>query len=144
MMRRYDDADGNFVEHFQSTGFDARMWELYLFAVLTEANVLVARPHPAPDFLARALTGEFTLEATTINPSVGSVGQRVAPPAPKNAQEMKPYFQHHLPIRYAGPDRRAAQGILETARCGGEATGVRHPGLPRHHVAGLQRNRARH
>ena len=54
MMRWYDDADGNLVEQFQTTGFDARMWELYLFAVLTEANVVVARPHAAPDFLARA------------------------------------------------------------------------------------------
>jgi hypothetical protein len=103
MMRWYDDADGNFVEQFQTTGFDARMWELYLFAVLTEANVVVARPHPAPDFLARGLTGEFTLEATTINPSVGSDGQRIAPPEPKTADEMRAYFQHYLPIRYAGP-----------------------------------------
>jgi hypothetical protein len=103
MMRWYDDADGNFVEQFQTTGFDARMWELYLFAVLTEANVVVMRPHHAPDFLARALTGEFTLEATTINPSVGSDGQRVAPPEPNTAEEMKAYFQHYLPIRYAGP-----------------------------------------
>jgi len=75
-MRWYDDADGNFVEQFQTTGFDARMWELYLFAALTEANFVVARPRPAPDFLVRGLTGEFALEATTINPSVGGDGQR--------------------------------------------------------------------
>ena len=25
------DADGNFVEQFQTTGFNARIWELYLF-----------------------------------------------------------------------------------------------------------------
>ena len=103
MMRWYDDADGNFVEQFQTTGFDARMWELYLFAVLTEANFVVARPRPAPDFLARGLTGEFALEATTINPSVGSDGQRIASPEPETTEETKAYFKHYLPIRYAGP-----------------------------------------
>jgi len=42
--------------------------------VLTEANFVVARPRPAPDFLARGLTGVFALEATTINPGVRSDG----------------------------------------------------------------------
>jgi ribosomal protein L30/L7E len=36
MMRFYKDADGNFVEQFQTTAFDARLWELYLFAAFTE------------------------------------------------------------------------------------------------------------
>ncbi len=36
MMRWYEDADGNFVEQFQTTGFDARIWELYLFATFSE------------------------------------------------------------------------------------------------------------
>lgn len=30
MMPHYIDIDGNFVEQFQTTGFDARVWELYL------------------------------------------------------------------------------------------------------------------
>ncbi len=52
MMRWYEDIDGNFVEQFQTTGFNARVWELYLFAALTEANLRLERPDPAPDFLA--------------------------------------------------------------------------------------------
>jgi hypothetical protein len=79
------------------------MWELYLFAALTEANFVVARPRPAPDFLVRGLTGEFALEATTINPSVGGDGQRISPPKPETTEEKKEYFKHYLPIRYAGP-----------------------------------------
>jgi len=31
MMHWYEDPDGNFIEQFQTTGFDARLWELYLF-----------------------------------------------------------------------------------------------------------------
>ena len=80
MMRWYEDIDGNFVEQFQTTGFNARVWEVYLFAALTEANLKLERPDPAPDFLARGLVGEFALEATTINPTVGSDGQPAATP----------------------------------------------------------------
>jgi len=36
MMRFYEDTDGNFVEQFQTTAFDACIWELYLFATFTE------------------------------------------------------------------------------------------------------------
>ena len=32
----FTDPDGNFIEQFQTTGFDARMWELYLFIMLSE------------------------------------------------------------------------------------------------------------
>src|SRR3546814_9736272 len=28
MMRFHEDADGNFIEQFQTTGFDPRLWEL--------------------------------------------------------------------------------------------------------------------
>ena len=31
------------VEQFQTTGFDQRIWELYLFATLVEANPAIAR-----------------------------------------------------------------------------------------------------
>ena len=32
MMRFHEDAYGNFVEQFQTTGFDPRLWEFDLFA----------------------------------------------------------------------------------------------------------------
>ena len=36
LMHHFADVDGNFIEQFQSTGFDSRLWELYLFALFTE------------------------------------------------------------------------------------------------------------
>lgn len=103
MMRWHEDADGNFVEQFQSTGFDARLWELYLFAALTEAGLRVSRPKPAPDMLARGILGEFALEATTINPSKSRDGQSLNPPTPHSPEAIQAYVQHYLPTRYAGP-----------------------------------------
>lgn len=103
MMRWNEDVDGNFVEQFQTAGFDARLWELYLFAALTEAGFSIERPSPAPDFLARGTRGEFALEATTINPSVGPDGEPTASQRPSNESDIGSYTQHYLPIRYTGP-----------------------------------------
>jgi hypothetical protein len=100
LMHWHEDVDGNFVEQFQTTGFDARMWELYLFATLAEAGLQVEHPRPAPDILAKGIHGEFTIEATTINPTTGSSD---TPPIPTNAADMAAYIRHYLPIRYAGP-----------------------------------------
>lgn len=103
MMRWNEDIDGNFVEQFQTTGFDARIWELYLFAALTEAGFSIQRPSPAPDFLALGPHGEFALEATTINPSVGPGGKPTESQRPTNEAEITSYVENYLPIRYAGP-----------------------------------------
>jgi hypothetical protein len=97
MMRRYEDADGNFVQQFQTTGYDARIWELYLFAALGEAGYKLDRSFAAPDFVAKGLRGEFCVEATTINPSL------VPGPAPATEDEWLTYARDYLPIRYAGP-----------------------------------------
>jgi hypothetical protein len=34
VFRDFKDLDGNFLEQFQSTGFDTRYFEIYLFAYL--------------------------------------------------------------------------------------------------------------
>jgi hypothetical protein len=103
MMRWHEDADGNFVEQFQTTGYDARIWELYLFAALGEAGYKLDRSFPAPDLVARGLEGEFCLEATTIQPTTDSSGQRVPGPSAETDEEMLAYVREYLPIRYAGP-----------------------------------------
>ncbi|MDE0547677.1 hypothetical protein, partial [Microbacterium sp. C7(2022)] len=102
MMRWYRDQDGNFVEQFQSAGFDARIWELYLFATLIEAGFAIEQPRPAPDFKAIGLDGSFCVEATTLNPSQdGTAAPR--PSIDSSAHDIDAYLQHYLPIRFAGP-----------------------------------------
>ena len=58
MMRWYEDADGNFVEQFQTTGFDTRLWELYLFAALVESGYIFDKTFAMPDFCARNAFGD--------------------------------------------------------------------------------------
>jgi len=43
LFAAYQDVDGTFVEQFQKNGFNARLWELYLFAVLDELGLNVDR-----------------------------------------------------------------------------------------------------
>ncbi|MCM1570149.1 MAG: hypothetical protein NC081_12010 [Roseburia sp.] len=51
LMPHFFDVDNNFVEQFQTGGFDARLWELYLFCYFKEEGLNIDRSHPAPDFL---------------------------------------------------------------------------------------------
>lgn len=103
MMRWYEDADGNFLEQFQTTGYDARIWELYLLAALSEAVYIIDRSFPAPDVLARGPLGECCLEATTVNPTLDAQRRPVAPPETKTPEQESDYVRHYFPIRYAGP-----------------------------------------
>ena len=89
MMHYFEDVDGNFVQQFQSTGFDARLWELYLYALFTELGYRFNREHAAPDFHCQGLLGEFFLEATTVNPSAE------APALTDSTRQA--YFDHYVP-----------------------------------------------
>jgi hypothetical protein len=61
--------DDDFIQQFQSSGFDARIWELYLSAVFQEKGFSIPRIHTSPDFeLVKGKTKIF-IEAVTSNPS---------------------------------------------------------------------------
>lgn len=68
-MKHYVDVDGNFVEQFQSTAFDARIWELYLYAALLEMGLFVSKDHEAPDFEVKGRHGKAFIEAVIVGPS---------------------------------------------------------------------------
>ena len=103
MMRWYEDADGNFVEQFQTTGFDTRLWELYLFAALVEAGYIFDKTVAMPDFCARNAFGELCVEATTVNPSRTQAGELVPPPPLDTEEQIQEFQRQYMPIRYAGP-----------------------------------------
>lgn len=92
LMHHFNDVDGNFVEQFQSTAFDSRLWELYLFALLTELAYGIRDEHRAPDFHCVGLRGDFFVEATTVNPSH-------TPPVIEETN-VDEYFAHYVPIKY--------------------------------------------
>jgi len=100
MMRWYDDVDGNFVEQFQTTAFDARMWELYLFATFVEAGLALDRTKATPDFITWGLAGQAAIEAVTVNPTRDKRGAVVPPPEPETEEERWAFLREYMPIKF--------------------------------------------
>lgn len=92
MMNWYEDVDGNFVQQLKSTGFDARLWELYLYALFVELGYAFDRDFVAPDFLCLGNPGKFFVEATTVNPSIGG-------PIIEELTQQE-YFEQYLPMKF--------------------------------------------
>jgi hypothetical protein len=97
MMRYHQDIDGHFVRNFQAGGFDARLWELYLWATFTELGYVRKSDMQIPDFVFRGVRGELAMEAVSVNPpDQGNV------PSPTTKAEFVDYLQNYIPIKLAG------------------------------------------
>lgn len=96
MMRFHEDADGNFVQQFQTTGFDARLWELYLFATFTEIGYARQSDVAVPDLVLSGPLGRLAIEATTANPPQG-----VSEPPHLSRDEIDAYLRDYVPIKLA-------------------------------------------
>lgn len=102
MMRWYEDADGNFVEQFQTTGFDQRIWELYLFSMLIELGYVIDREKAVPDFCCSGLQGQMAIEAVTVGPTRN--GAEIVPPPPTDTPEQQmAYLKEYMPIKFGSP-----------------------------------------
>ncbi len=104
LMPHFVDIDGNFVEQFQSTGFDARLWELYLNTYLNEEQLFIDRGNHAPDFVVKKYGEQVSIEAVI-------VGRK--PENPVSAFKTMPKFLHpseifekhkdEMPIKFGSP-----------------------------------------
>lgn len=97
MMRYHEDLDGNFVEQFQTTGFDARLWELYIYATATELNYARAsEKYAVPDFCLINPEGNFAIECATANPPDKGIHS-----VPEDDEAFGDYLQNYIPIKLA-------------------------------------------
>ena len=104
IMPHFADIDGNFIEQFQTTGFDARLWELYLYSYLTEEELFIDREYDRPDFIVKKYGKSVAIEATI-------VGRRNNNPisffktAPNfiSPEEIKRRLAHEIPIKFGSP-----------------------------------------
>lgn len=104
MMHHLQDVDGNFVQQFQTTAFDARIWELYLFAYLREERLEVTRPRPAPDFRVERFDEVAYVEAVI----VGGLKRATATATPRavsptDPAEIRKKLDGEIPIRFGSP-----------------------------------------
>lgn len=102
MMKSFVDVDGNFIEQFQTTGFDSRIWELYLYAYLIEERLFVERPKPAPDFMVSRYGQRVYVEAVTVNPTDGDPlpVPKEGPPKIRSQEEIKKLLKGKMPIKF--------------------------------------------
>ena len=99
----FDDPDGNFLEQFQTTGFDARFFELYLFAYLSRSGFKVDRTHPSPDFTVTRNGVTVSIEATTVNPSQGPTSTSDSLPGSLDPKELEHFLNQDIPIKFGSP-----------------------------------------
>ena len=95
----FEDPDGNYIEQFQSTGFNARLWELYLYALFHEMDFMINREFNAPDYVIEKAGVRLCIEAVTVNPS-----QHVTDEVePSTTEEMERLLLDYMPIKYGSP-----------------------------------------
>ena len=101
IFQDFEDPDGNFIEQFQTNGFNARFFELYLYAYFTRSGYAVDRSNPNPDFLVTKDGTKVAVEATTLNPSTsGVLSLNAKKISDLNETEVREYLRHELPIRF--------------------------------------------
>ena len=100
MMHWYEDLDGNFVQQFQTDGFDARLWELYLFATFIEMGYRIDHIHAVPDFACTGIQGKFTVEAMTVNPTRNKIGEISPPPSRETEEETRNFLREYMPTKF--------------------------------------------
>ncbi|ELX10204.1 hypothetical protein Jab_2c22910 [Janthinobacterium sp. HH01] len=104
IQARIVDPDGNFVEQFQTSGFDSRTFELFLFAMLEENGHSIDRSHDRPDFIVTKDGISASIEAVTANPKPTREHQPYkAVPVDRSEEELRAYLQNDLAIRMGSP-----------------------------------------
>ena len=94
------DIDGNFTEQLQSiNGFDARIWELYLWCYFREENFEFNTKHNAPDFMLQKLGEEVAVEAIHIKRTQGIDEQMTQ----MDFQAVLEKLRNEMPLMFGSP-----------------------------------------
>jgi hypothetical protein len=101
----FNDKDGNFVKDFQTTGFDARLWELYLHAYLLSDGFTLDDTKQVPDYIATKAARTVFIEAVTVNPTdAKAAGEADAAAGGLTGWDLFSYrMQNVYPIKFGSP-----------------------------------------
>jgi len=95
IMPHFFDVDHNFVEQFQTQGFDARLWELYLFSYFNEEGFSINRQYEAPDFLISYDGVSIGVEAVVVSNQEKGIPQDIFKDLDKLAEK-----KEAMPIKW--------------------------------------------
>ncbi|MES2005565.1 MAG: hypothetical protein V4450_13695 [Bacteroidota bacterium] len=89
------DVDGNYIKDFQTTGFDARLWELYLYVYLYSSGYKIDNSFQAPDYLISFFGERAAIEAVTVN-----ANKNFDEAAPKTLKDVLRLNHDYMPIKF--------------------------------------------
>ena len=121
---RFVERDGNFIEQFQTTGFNTRTFELYVNELLHSEGFAPIGSEPQPDFTVAKNGVQISIECTTANPSgndSGLLAYRSVNERDSDIIDIRHRQQNQLPIRIAGALRAKMQHRLDKKKAGGKA-----------------------
>ena len=103
IFAEFEDTDGNFLEQFQTTGFDARFFELYVFAFLRREGYEIDSTHQYPDFIAERGGERVAIEVTTVNRSDKDIFTDEDAAEEITDEQRKLLEENEYPLRFGGP-----------------------------------------
>ncbi len=86
------------LEKFQTKGFNARIWELFLYVYLYDAGFEFIHGNAAPDYHLSFYGNECCIEAVTVNPSQSS--DRADAKQPETLEEILELTDNYLPLKF--------------------------------------------
>jgi hypothetical protein len=99
----FPDPDGNFVEQFQTSGFDARTFELFLFAMFKDIGHHVGRA-PRLDFILARECQTACVEAGIASPPSNDGVRPYTHDAPTSTpEELQDYVEQEMAVRLGSP-----------------------------------------
>jgi hypothetical protein len=104
ILQDFTDPDGNFVEQFQTGGFDARTFELFLYAMFKEQGFNITREFERPDYILEKSGHRVCVEAVTATSGGGGKPHPYSPfPEPRLPAEAEQYLLNEVAIRFGSP-----------------------------------------
>lgn len=104
VFNRMSDADGNFIQQFQTTGYDSRTFELALFALFENLGFKIDRTKISPDFMLSQNGYEVAVEAVTSSPqSEHKYKNRLTDLTELSQQEIEFKTKHEFPLKIGSP-----------------------------------------
>jgi len=102
IFSEFEDNDGNFLEQLQTTGFDPRIFELYMFAYFSRSGYEVFRNYDRPDFIVQKNGINVAIECTTVNKS-STLNSSTRNFEDLTHVEKLEKLNNELPIRFGSP-----------------------------------------
>jgi len=99
----FPDLDGHFVREFQTSGFSARVWELYLWTAFRSLDFEIDYTAAVPDFALHKGAQRLFVEATTVsakNAYTTAMGSG-APPEPPDL--IFPFLGNEMAQKFGSP-----------------------------------------